>query len=98
MSLDLRLKPQVRRDLRAIALYIARANQDINSGQVVALRLARRFQDILHAPGMGAPYHERSGVRKINEGPYKIFYRVAASEVIILRIWDGRRGHDPALA
>ena len=35
------------------------------------------------------------GIRKLNEGTYKIFYRTTPTYVVILRIWDGRRGHDP---
>ncbi len=46
---------------------------------------------------MGKPYGRKSGIRKINEGPDKIFYRVTDSEIIILRLWDGRRGTEPYL-
>lgn len=45
---------------------------------------------------MGAPYGRKPGIRKINEGPYKIFYRVTENEITILRLWDGRRGAEPA--
>jgi len=46
---------------------------------------------------MGAPYLDRVGIRKINEGAYKILYHATKTHVVILRIWDGRRGHDPHL-
>ncbi len=46
---------------------------------------------------MGAPYRGRPQFRKVNEGPYKIFYRAFPQKIVILRIWDGRRGSDPKL-
>jgi len=44
---------------------------------------------------MGAPCPGRPKFRKVNEGPYKIFYRAFPQKIVIFRIWDGRRSSDP---
>jgi plasmid stabilization system protein ParE len=33
-------------------------------------------------------------VRKLLEGPYQIYYEVEEGGIVILRIWDGRRGSE----
>ena len=87
---------QVRRDVAGIAAYIFQAADAQTAGNVV-LRLRQRCETLINAPGSGAPYLPKAGVRKVIEGPYKIFYRVTDAHVIILRIWDGRRGTEPGL-
>jgi len=89
------LEPQFLEDLDKIVDYIAEA-ADIGMAQRLSNRLLSRCEALLPAPGMSAPYGRKPGIRKINEGPYKIFYRVTEAEIIILRLWDGRRGADPA--
>lgn len=97
MPLNLEISDRAINDLEKIAIYIAKQNRD----SLVAARFARRLLDrcakLIDAPKMGSHYLERVGVRKINEGAYKILYRVTKTHVLILRIWDGRRGHDPYL-
>ncbi len=60
-------------------------------------RLVTSCESLLAAPHKGTPSDLGPDVRKINEGPYKIIYRVTPRHVIILRIWDGRRGSEPKL-
>ncbi len=95
--MQLEIRPRARRDLRSIVLYIAKRNRDFVVAQRFGQRLLDRCEDLLKAPGMGSPYEERPGVRKLSEGAHKIFYRVTDSKVIILRFWDGRRERDPLI-
>jgi plasmid stabilization system protein ParE len=93
----LEIRTRARRDLRSITLHIGERSGDFIVAQRFAQRLLDRCRDLLEAPGMGAPYERRPGVRKLNEGAYKIFYRATESKVIVLRIWDGRRGNEPLI-
>ncbi len=77
-------------------LYIARQNRDFVISSRLEEKFAKRFAQLAEAPGIGTPYRG-SQVKKVVEGPYKIFYRVSETKIVILRIWDGRRGHDPLL-
>ena len=97
MSLKLEVRTRAKRDLRAIVLYIARQNGDFVVAQRFGMRLLDRCESLLPTPDKGTPYRPRPGIRKLNEGAYKIFYHVTKTHVVILRIWDGRRGHDPKL-
>jgi len=87
MSLKLEIRTRAHRDLRAIVLYIARQNSDFVIAERFGQRLLDRCESLLPAPG----------IRKLNEGAYKIFYQITKTHVVILRIWDGRCGHDPKL-
>jgi plasmid stabilization system protein ParE len=89
MPLKITLEAQFFEDLAKLT--------DSDTAERFSDRLLSRCEALLRAPGMGAPYGRKPGIRKINEGSYKIFYRVTESEVIILRLWDGRRGNDPYL-
>jgi plasmid stabilization system protein ParE len=71
--------------------------RDAQTANTVATRLKARCEALLIAPGMGVPYSRLPGIRKINEGPYKIFYRVTETEIVVLRLWDGRHGTEPKL-
>jgi len=95
MPLKLEIRTRAQRDLRAVVLYIAKQNGDFVVAERFGQRLLDRCAGLLLAPGKGTPYRPRSGIRKLNEGVYKIFYQVTKTHVVILRIWDGRRGHDP---
>jgi plasmid stabilization system protein ParE len=95
MPLRLEIRARARRDLRAIVLYIAEQNGDFVMAERFALRLLDRCSELSVAAGMGSLYQERPSVRKLNEGAYKIIYRVEKTKVIVLRIWDGRRGREP---
>jgi plasmid stabilization system protein ParE len=94
-KLKLAFRPDARRDLAKIIRYIAE-KADLSTAERYNLRIDQGCESLLDALGMGAPYGRKPGIRKINEGPYKIFYRVTESEIIILRLWDGRRGTEPA--
>lgn len=97
MPLKLEIRTRAQRDLRAIVLYIAKQNGDFVVAERFGLRLLDCCESLLSAPHKGTPYRPRPGIRKLNEGAYKIFYRVTATKIVILRIWDGRRAHDPKL-
>jgi plasmid stabilization system protein ParE len=85
---------RARADLQQIAAYIA-----AHAGREVAGRFILDLENeclrLLVAPGMGKPYPFRPGIRKLNLGNYKIIYRANDLSVLILRIWDGRRGTEP---
>jgi plasmid stabilization system protein ParE len=97
MPLDLEISDRAICDLEKIIVYLAKRNRDSFVAERFARRLLDRCAKLIDAPKMGSPYLERTGVRKINEGAYKILYRVTETHVVILRIWDGRRGHGPKL-
>jgi plasmid stabilization system protein ParE len=97
MSLKLEIRTRAQGDLRAIVLYIAKQNGDFIIAQRFGQRLLDCCESLIPAPGKGTPYGPRPGIRKLNEGAYKIFYQVTKAHVVILRIWDGRRGRDPKL-
>ena len=97
MPLDLKIRDRAISDLEKIAVYIAKRTRDSLVAEQFTRRLLDRCAKLIDAPKMGTPYLERPGLRKINEGAYKIFYQVTKTHVVILRIWDGRRGHDPKL-
>jgi len=97
MPLDLKIRDRAISDLEKIAVYIAKRNRDSLEAERFTRRLLDKCAKLIDAPKMGSPYLERTGVRKIHEGAYKILYRVTKTHVVILRIWDGRCGHDPKL-
>lgn len=94
---NLRISARARRDLRAIVLFIAKRNGDFAVAERFAQHLLDRCSQLSEAPGTGSSHQGRPALRKINEGAYKIFYRVTTTRIVILRIWDGGRGHDPAI-
>jgi plasmid stabilization system protein ParE len=97
MPIDLEISDRAICDLEKIAIYIARRNRDSLVAERFARRLLDRCGELIVAPKMGSPYLERADIRKINEGAYKILYQVTKTHVVVLRIWDGRRGKDPRL-
>ena len=97
MSLKLEIRTRAQRDIRAIVLYIAQHNGDFVIAERFGQRLVDRCESLLSAPGKGTPHMPQTRVRKLNEGAYKIFYQVTKTHVVVLRIWDGRRAHDPKL-
>jgi plasmid stabilization system protein ParE len=97
MSLRLKIQDPALKDLARITGYIARQNKDWTVARRFGRRLVERCIELRNAPGAGAPSAFGPEVRKINEGAYKIYYRVENGRVSILRIWDGRRGIEPRL-
>lgn len=95
MSLKLEIRTRAKHDLRAVVLYIAKQNGDFVVAERFGQRLLDRCESLLEAPRKGVLFKPRVEVRKLNEGPYKILYQVTKTHVVILRIWDGRRGRDP---
>ena len=96
MALKLCYSQSFRRDIARLTDYLTRVAGE-QTANAFAIRLKARCEGLPRAPGKGAPYGRKPDVRKINEGPYKIFYRVTETEIVILRLWDGRRGSEPYL-
>jgi plasmid stabilization system protein ParE len=97
MPLKLSFRLRADRDLDEILNYISEQNGDDEIAKRFGERLFAKCEELTRAPGMGSPYRGRPQFRKVNEGPYKIFYRAYPQKVVIFRIWDGRRGSDPKL-
>ena len=86
MSLKLEIRTRAQRDLRAIVFYIAKQNGDFVVAERFGQHLVDRCESLLSAPGKGTPYRPRPGIRKLNEGAYKIFYKATNTHVVVLRI------------
>jgi plasmid stabilization system protein ParE len=90
---QLDFSPRARIDLLRIAAYIAS-----EASPEVAARFISNLEEycrrIVLAPGMGTPYPGRLGVRKVAVENYKIIYRVLETHILILRVWDARRGRE----
>jgi plasmid stabilization system protein ParE len=84
-------------DLFAIVQFIAKKNNDDFAAERFGQKIVDRCDSIALAPGAGSPLPRFSGVRKVVKGAYKIIYRVEQKKVVILRIWDGRRGTNPRI-
>ena len=97
MPLHFEIAERAAKDISSIAVYIAKRNRDNVIAERFAQRLLGRCVALTETPHVGIPHPTISGVRKINEGAYKIFYRVTETHIEILRIWDGRRGHEPII-
>jgi len=95
MSLKLEIRTRAQRDIRAIVLYIAKQNGDFVIAERFGQHLVDRCESLLSAPSKGTPHMPQTRLRKLNDGAYKIFYQITKTHVVILRIWDGRRGRDP---
>ncbi len=86
MPLRLAIRRRAERDILRIVDYVARKNRSPVEAQRLGTRLVASCERILTAPHMGAPSALAPDARKVNE-----------RQVIILRIWDGRRGSDPLI-
>jgi plasmid stabilization system protein ParE len=95
MPLKLEIRDRAIVDLEKIAAYIAKQNRDAIIAERFARRVLDRCAELINAPKMGSSYHQQTGVWKINEGAYKILYRLTDKKVVVLRIWDGRRRSGP---
>jgi plasmid stabilization system protein ParE len=93
MPLLLKFRERARRDLLEIVDY----NGDYEVARQFGHHLVERCDELRRAPGADSPSALLLGIRKINEGAYKIYYRKEDSKIVILRIWDGRRGRNPRL-
>jgi plasmid stabilization system protein ParE len=97
VPLKLRLLRRANRDLLEILDFIAARERSDALARRFGDRLIATCENLTRAPGAGAPSKAADDVRKITDGAYKIYYRVTDQDVIILRIWDGRRGSEPRL-
>jgi len=82
-------------DLVAIAGYLA-DQRDIETARRLVAKMRDRATALSQFPLRGAQPREleganRAGYRQLNEGPYRIIYRIADRRVIIMMIVDGRR-------
>jgi toxin ParE1/3/4 len=97
MPLRIEITARARADFSSIVQFIAQRNGDLFIAAQFGRRILDRCSSITNAPGAGSPHPGHAGVRKLNEGSHKIFYRVEGGVVVILRIWDGRRGTEPRM-
>jgi plasmid stabilization system protein ParE len=97
MPQSLKIRKRALRDLVAIVRYIAKQNRNFVDAQRFGNKLLDACHGLTSAPGQGTPYGEGTETRKIIVGPYRIIYRTTSEKVVIMRIWDGRRGRKPKL-
>jgi plasmid stabilization system protein ParE len=83
--------PHASTDLEQIVCYIAR--DDFAAARRFGEKLVGRALSLgkLAISRSGARLPKRPGVRKLNEGPYLILYRIypAQNKVRVLRFWHG---------
>ena len=78
-------------DLRAIRAHVSREHP--SAAQRLATRLRLAVERLASHPESGrlVPELTGSGYREVLVAPYRVVYQVRASDVVILRIWHGRR-------
>jgi toxin ParE1/3/4 len=87
-----RLAPQARADLDEIwsYLFIQSGSETIADGQIDLI--TDRFLMLASWPRLGRTRNDlRRGLRSHPVGSWVIFYRIARSDVLILRVLHGRR-------
>lgn len=92
-----RFTAEVRAELRAIALYIARDNK--MRAKSFAHELEEKSYEIADMPRAFplVPDYERHGIRRRPYGNYLIFYRIDGEQISILHILHGARDYEPLL-
>jgi toxin ParE1/3/4 len=93
---------EAERDLDDIASYIAEHDSVARALDVVS-RIERRFSALAALPNRGSHPKElleygNRDFREVYFKPYRILYRVVASDVVIVLIADGRRDMRTLLA
>lgn len=89
--MNVRFTEEARSRLRNLHAFIA-ADSPQNAASVIR-RLIERAESLnaLHMRGRRVPEYDDDAVREIHEAPYRIIYRVTASEVHILTILHARQ-------
>src|SRR4051812_9408010 len=81
-------------DLRAIRAYVKRDNPPAAKRLATRIKHAvSRLRDFPQA-GRVVPELATRGYREVVVEPYRIVYETRAREVIVLRVWHGRRDID----
>jgi toxin ParE1/3/4 len=89
---DLRLSPEAEADLDDIWLYVAKESQSVERADNFLDRFAAFFSRLAENPYLGRRRDDlRPGYRGFPVSDYVVLYRVAADEVLILRIIRGSR-------
>ena len=100
MPLEYRILPQAQADLEVLQEWWKRERP------AARFDLKRAYQEamgrLLENPGMGRPYQHRrvKNVRSFAlhpRTPYRIFYAVTDSQLVVLAIWSSLRRQGPAL-
>jgi len=92
-----RFAAQAERELREIGAWIARDSPEHAVRFIKAIRqTARRIGDAPNGFPIVARYAAR-GIRRRAHGNYLLFFRVEASQVVILRIIHGARDYTALL-
>jgi toxin ParE1/3/4 len=102
MAFRVRLTSDAERDLRDIVDYVA-THDGGPAGQHVLDQIERIFLTLRESPERGTFPKELSalGIREYREvffKPYRVVYRVAGGDVIVLVIADGRRDFQTLLS
>ena len=89
--MKLRWTLNARDDLRRIRRYIARDKPDAAKRWVQRLReRARKAASMPHA-GRVVPEFDRDDIREVIVGNYRIVYRVRATEVLVLTVFESHK-------
>lgn len=97
MSLAVVITEKARRDLVAVALYIAK------DSEAQALLIADKLESACAELSDAAlryplqPHHEATGIRRRVVMSYNVFYRIKDGAVEVLRILHAARDHEPIL-
>jgi addiction module RelE/StbE family toxin len=78
-------------DLRGIRAYVSRDRPE--AAKRLAGRIRERVALLAVHPGSGriVPELEPLGYREVIVAPYRIVYEVRKRDVVVLRVWHGRR-------
>jgi toxin ParE1/3/4 len=82
--------PDAERDLDSIFDYIARESSFARA-EAVLRRIDRSMQLLASQPRMGRARPDLDGSRYLAAPPWLIVYQALGSDVVILRVVDGRR-------
>ena len=86
-----RWTPKAAGDLEAIRDFIGRSSP--RYGAMVAARLARAVDDLREYPDLGrvVPEHDRTDVRELIRGSYRIVYLRGAELIVVLTVFRASR-------
>jgi len=88
-----RRAPQADADLDEIWYYVASRSGSVEMADRLIGAITDRFMLLATHPNIGRARDEdlRPGLRSFPVGEYVIIYRVCQEDVLILRVWHGRR-------
>ena len=90
-SFDVVFSPQAEVDLEDIALYIARDNPLATEAWVQKLIVAAERAAVIPRAGRVVPELEDPDIREVFLKSYRIVYRVEATRIVVLTVFEGHR-------